>query len=60
MVFLVIAPGTVGVYVPWKICKWEFAPPLLGILTVPGAGALLIVAGLAGLLDSLSPVRGAI
>ena len=30
-VFLVIAPGAVAGYLPWRICRWQVGPPLLGI-----------------------------
>jgi hypothetical protein len=32
VIFLVIAPGTLMVFVPWEICRWRLAPPLLGFL----------------------------
>lgn len=51
-VFLVIAPGTVAVYVPWTICRWRVMPPLLGFMPFRALGLLLIVAGLPVLLDS--------
>jgi protein-S-isoprenylcysteine O-methyltransferase Ste14 len=53
-IFLVIAPGIVAVYVPWRICRWQIAPPLLGISLVRVAGVLLISAGLPVLLDSFA------
>ena len=53
-IFLVVAPGTVAVYVPWMICRWRFAPPLLGFLSLRVIGALMIVAGLPVLLDSFA------
>jgi protein-S-isoprenylcysteine O-methyltransferase Ste14 len=51
-VFLVIAPGTVAVLVPWRICRWRIAPPLLGVPPLRVIGMILIVAGLLILLDS--------
>jgi len=51
-VFLVIAPGTLGVYFPWTICRWHVAEPLLGLPFLRIVGALMIVAGLPVLLDS--------
>ena len=51
-IFLVIAPGTLAVYVPWYLTHWHFAPPLFPIARV--LGAALIVAGLPILLDSFS------
>lgn len=53
-VFLVIAPGTVAVLVPYWICRWHMAPPLLGWVAFRVLGALLIMAGLPLLLDSFA------
>ena len=53
-IFLAIAPGTVAVYVPWIICHWHVAPPLLGLFSLRAIGALMIAAGLPVLLDSFS------
>ncbi|MGO9996103.1 MAG: methyltransferase family protein [Steroidobacteraceae bacterium] len=53
-IFLVVAPGTVAVYVPWMICHWHFSPPLLGFFALRVIGALMIVAGLPVLLDSFA------
>jgi hypothetical protein len=43
-IFLVIAPGTLAMYIPWYLTHWHFAPPLFPIARV--LGAALIVAGL--------------
>ncbi len=51
-IFLVIAPGTLAVYVPWVLTHWDFAPQLFPIARV--LGAALIVAGLPVLLDSFA------
>ena len=51
-IFLVIAPGTLAVYVPWYLTHWHFAPPLFPIARV--LGGALIVAGLPILLDSFA------
>jgi len=53
-IFLVIAPGTVAGYVPWRICRWHVEAPLLGISSLPLVGVLLIAAGLTVLLDSFA------
>jgi protein-S-isoprenylcysteine O-methyltransferase Ste14 len=53
-VFLVLAPGTVAVWVPWTLCRWRLAPPLLGFLPLRALGMLLIAAGLPVLLDSFA------
>ena len=51
-IFLVIAPGTLAVYVPWYLTHWHFAPLLFPIARV--LGAALVVAGLPILLDSFA------
>jgi len=53
-VFLVIAPGIVAGYVPWRICGWHIGPPLLGIGWLRWLGALFIAVGLPVLLDSFA------
>lgn len=53
-IFLVIAPGTLAVYVPWTFTHWRIAPPLLGFLPLRIVGGLMIVAGLPVLLDSFA------
>lgn len=51
-IFLVIAPGTLAVFVPWYLTRWRFAPALFPIAGV--LGAALIVAGLPILFDSFA------
>ena len=53
-IFLVIAPGIVAGYVPWGICHWQVAEPLLGVAAFRVVGVLLIAAGLPVLLDSFA------
>jgi len=53
-VFLVIAPGTLAVYVPWLLDSWRMAPPLLGFTPFRWLGAILIAVGLPVLLDSFA------
>jgi len=53
-VFLVIAPGTLAVYVPWRMTRWHFAAPLLGFSGFRVIGILMIAAGLPVLLDSFA------
>jgi protein-S-isoprenylcysteine O-methyltransferase Ste14 len=53
-IFLVVAPGTVAVYVPWTLCRWHVAPPLLGFLPFRVIGIVLVAAGLPVLLDSFA------
>ena len=51
-IFLVIAPGTIAGYVPWRISGWHLAAPLLVSSSLRLVGVLLIVAGASVLLDS--------
>jgi len=51
-IFLVIAPGTLAVYVPWHFTQWHFEPALFPIARV--IGGILIAAGLPILLDSFA------
>jgi len=51
-IFLLIAPGTLAVYLPWYFTHWQFAPPLFPLAR--GFGVVLIVAGLPILLDSFA------
>jgi protein-S-isoprenylcysteine O-methyltransferase Ste14 len=53
-VFLVIAPGTLAVYVPWTFTRWRLAPPLLGFFPLRVVGGLMMAAGLPVLLDSFA------
>ena len=53
-IFLVVAPGIVAGYVPWRICRWHVEAPLLGISLLRLVGVLLIAAGLTVLLDSFA------
>jgi len=39
-IFLVIAPGTLAVYVPWYLTHWHFAPALFPIACVLGAALI--------------------
>jgi protein-S-isoprenylcysteine O-methyltransferase Ste14 len=51
-IFLLIAPGTLAVYLPWYFTDWQFEPPLFPVAR--GLGGFLIVAGLPILLDSFA------
>ena len=53
-IFLVIAPGIVAGYVPWRICRWHVEAPLLGTSSLRVIGMLLIAEGLSVLLDSFT------
>jgi len=54
LLFLVIAPGLVAVYVPWALTRWHVQPPLLGLPLLRGLGVALVVLGAPGLLDSFA------
>mgnify|MGYP003338219751 FL=1 len=54
-IFLFLAPGTVAGLVPWWISGWRFAPDRMWSGWAPAiVGAVLVVVGLAGLLDSFA------
>jgi len=53
-IFLVIAPGFVAGYVPWRISRWQIGAPLLGNSLFRLIGVLLIAGGLPVLLDSFA------
>jgi Putative protein-S-isoprenylcysteine methyltransferase len=53
-IFLVVAPGIVAGYVPWRICRWHVETPPLGISSLRLVGVLMIAAGLTVLLDSFA------
>lgn len=52
--FLVVAPGIVAAYVPWRITGWHVGVPLLGTSSFRLVGVFLIAAGLPVLLDSFT------
>lgn len=49
--FLVIAPGTLGVYVPWTFTHWHIGPLLFGMVWLRVAGVVFIVLGTPVLLE---------
>lgn len=53
-IFLVIAPGTLAVYLPWTFTQWRMAPPLLGLFPLRVLGGIMIAAGVPVLLDSFA------
>lgn len=53
-IFLVIAPGFVAGYVPWRICRWHVGAPLLGVSSLRLVGVLLIASTFPALLDSFA------
>jgi len=52
LVFLVVAPGTVAGLVPWWITRWRLQPPLGAWAAGRAIGGVLLLVGLAVLLDS--------
>jgi len=51
-VFFVAAPGTVAGWVPFRLTHWHMEPPLLGLPASRVAGGMLVIAGLASLVES--------
>ena len=54
IVFLFVAPGIMGVFIPWYLTGWRMDAPLLGVEPVRWLGGALIVFGAAILLDSFA------
>jgi protein-S-isoprenylcysteine O-methyltransferase Ste14 len=53
-IFLVVAPGTLAIYLPWTVTRWRFAPALFSVFSFRILGALMIAGGLPILLDSFA------
>ena len=53
-VFFVVAPCTVAGLVPWSITGWQLQPPFLGLELTRGIGAIMILTGVAGLVDAFA------
>ena len=53
-IFLVLAPGTVVGYIPWRITHWQLNAAFSGFGLVCAVGVLLICAGVAVLLESFA------
>src|SRR5678815_111141 len=53
-VFFVVAPFTLAGLVPWWITGWQLRPPFLGLELTRGLGAILILAGVPGLVDAFA------
>jgi protein-S-isoprenylcysteine O-methyltransferase Ste14 len=51
-VFLVIAPGTLAGWVPWRITRWQLSPPLFDGTASRVIGAGLVLLGLPVLLEA--------
>lgn len=52
--FFLVAAGIGGVLVPWWISRWDVQAPFFGFPPIRALGALLIVLGIAVLLDSFA------
>jgi protein-S-isoprenylcysteine O-methyltransferase Ste14 len=52
--FFVVAPCTLAGLVPWSITGWHFQPPFLGLEATRGLGAIMVLAGVLGLLDAFA------
>ena len=53
-VFFVVAPCTLAGLVPWSITGWQLRPPFLGLELTRGIGAIMILAGVPGIVDSFA------
>ena len=53
-VFFVVAPFTLAGIVPWSITGWQLRPPFLGLELTRGIGAIMILAGVPGLVDAFA------
>jgi protein-S-isoprenylcysteine O-methyltransferase Ste14 len=51
LVFLVVAPGTIGVLVPYRLSRWQVRPAFLGVGAFRVTGVILIALGAAGLVE---------
>jgi protein-S-isoprenylcysteine O-methyltransferase Ste14 len=52
--FFVVAPSVLAGLIPWWMTHWEFLPPFFDLQATRVVGALLILAGLPGLVDSFA------
>src|SRR5438046_9735606 len=53
-VFFVVAPCTLAGLVPWSITGWQLRPPFLGLELTRRIGAIMILAGVPGLVDAFA------
>src|SRR4026208_395677 len=53
-VFFVVAPFTLAGVVPWSITGWQLRPPVLGLELTRGIGAIMILAGVPGVVDAFA------
>ena len=52
--FFVVAPCTLAGLIPWSITGWQLQPPFLGLELTRGLGAIMILAGVPGLVDAFA------
>jgi protein-S-isoprenylcysteine O-methyltransferase Ste14 len=52
LLFLVLAPGTFGVYGPYRLTGWRMQPALLPVPGIRALGGVLIALGAASVLES--------
>jgi protein-S-isoprenylcysteine O-methyltransferase Ste14 len=52
--FFFVAPFALAGLVPWWITRWELRPTSFGLASIRALGAVLIIAGLCGVLDSFA------
>src|SRR3974390_1905055 len=53
-VFFVVVPFTLAGLVPWWITGWQLRPPFLGLELTRGIGAIMIFAGVPGIVDAFA------
>lgn len=53
-VFFVVAPCTLAGLIPWSMTGWQLQPPFLGLELTRGIGAMMILAGVPGLVDAFA------
>ena len=53
-VFFVVAPFTLAGLVPWSITGWQLRPPFFGLELTRGIGAIMILAGVPGIIDAFA------
>ena len=51
-VFFVFVPLVLAGLIPWWMTRWQFQPPLLDLVSTRFIGAVMILGGIPGLLDS--------
>src|SRR3954463_15242920 len=52
--FFVVAPCRGAGLFPWSITGWQLRPPFLGLELTRGIGAIMILAGVPGLVDAFA------